>query len=66
MVRATAALQAADEMQKQVAADHRPALSPQDEELLDDIIGRLLDGRNARPGKPVSLTETEVRRWACS
>lgn len=33
----------------------------QEETVLDDIIERLLDGRNARPGKPVNLTETEVR-----
>jgi len=33
----------------------------QDEALLDDIIDRLLDGRSSRPGKPVALSESEVR-----
>jgi hypothetical protein len=33
----------------------------QDDALLDDIIDRLLDVRTGRPGKTVSLSETEVR-----
>ena len=33
----------------------------QDEALLDDIIDRLLDVRNGRPGKQVALSESEVR-----
>ena len=35
--------------------------SLQDDALLDDIIDRLLDVRTGRPGKTVSLSETEVR-----
>lgn len=34
----------------------------QDDALLDDIIGRLLAGRNARPGKQVQLSEHEMRQ----
>lgn len=30
--------------------------------MLDDIIDRLLEVRNGRPGKPVQLTEQEVRQ----
>lgn len=33
-----------------------------DEALLDDIIDRLLDGRSSRPGKPVALSESEIRQ----
>jgi serine/threonine-protein phosphatase PP1 catalytic subunit len=32
-----------------------------DEETVDDIIGRLLDVRNGRPGRQVQLTEQEIR-----
>lgn len=34
----------------------------QDDALLDDIIARLLAGRNARPGKQVQLSEHEMRQ----
>ena len=34
----------------------------QEEGLLDDIIERLLDIRNSRPGKQVNLTEHEMRQ----
>ncbi len=34
----------------------------QDDALLDDIIDRLLDVRNGRPGKQVTLTEQEIRQ----
>ena len=34
----------------------------QEEPLLDDIIDRLLDVRNGRPGKPVQLTEQEIKQ----
>lgn len=30
--------------------------------MLDEIIARLLAGRNARPGKQVQLTEQEMRQ----
>jgi len=33
-----------------------------EEGLLDDIIDRLLDVRNGRPGKQVQLTEQEIRQ----
>eukprot|EP00976_Prorocentrum_cordatum_P020272 411828-Prorocentrum_minimum.AAC.1 len=33
-----------------------------EESLLDDIISRLLDVRNGRPGKPVQLTENDIRQ----
>ena len=29
---------------------------------MDDMINRLLDARNGRPGKPVQLTEQEMRQ----
>jgi hypothetical protein len=35
-------------------------LALQDEAVLDDVIDRLLEVRNGRPGKQVALTETEV------
>lgn len=38
-----------------------PSLS-QEDSALDDIIDRLLDVRNGRPGKPVQLSEQEVRQ----
>lgn len=34
----------------------------QEEAILDDIIDRLLDVRNGRPGKQVQLTEQEIRQ----
>jgi serine/threonine-protein phosphatase PP1 catalytic subunit len=34
----------------------------QEDALLDDIIARLLAGRNTRPGKQVQLTEHEMRQ----
>jgi serine/threonine-protein phosphatase PP1 catalytic subunit len=34
----------------------------QDDAVLDEIIARLLAGRNARPGKQVQLTEQEMRQ----
>ena len=34
----------------------------QEESLLDDIIARLLDVRNGRPGKQVQLTENDIRQ----
>lgn len=34
----------------------------QEEATLDDIIDRLLDVRNGRPGKQVQLTEQEIRQ----
>lgn len=34
----------------------------QEESLLDDIISRLLDARNGRPGKQVQLTENDIRQ----
>ena len=37
----------------------------QEETLLDDIIDRLLEARNGRPGKVVALSESEVHR-GCS
>lgn len=33
-----------------------------EEAALDDIIDRLLDVRNGRPGKQVQLTEMEIRQ----
>jgi len=33
-----------------------------EESLLDDIIARLLDVRNGRPGKQVQLTENDIRQ----
>ena len=36
--------------------------SLQEEAILDDIIDRLLDVRNGRPGKQVQLTEQEIRQ----
>ena len=38
----------------------------QDEALLDDIIDRLLEVRNNRPGKQVQLTEHEIRQICLS
>ena len=38
------------------------APGPQEEAILDDIIDRLLDVRNGRPGKQVQLTEQEIRQ----
>lgn len=38
-----------------------PAPRSQDESIVDDLINRLLDARNGRPGKPVQLTEAEMR-----
>jgi len=32
-----------------------------EESIVDDMINRLLDARNGRPGKPVQLTEAEMR-----
>eukprot|EP00793_Prasinoderma_coloniale_P001461 PRCOL_00005236-RA len=32
-----------------------------DDAMLDDIISRLLEVRNSRVGKPVALTENEIR-----
>lgn len=45
-----------------------PTLPPpsQDEALLDDIIDRLLEVRNSRPGKQVQLTEHEIRQLCLS
>lgn len=44
-------------------ADERTACVPQMEEsLLNDIIDRLLDVRNGRPGKQVQLTEAEIKQ----
>ena len=34
----------------------------QEESLLNDIIARLLDVRNGRPGKQVQLTENDIRQ----
>jgi serine/threonine-protein phosphatase PP1 catalytic subunit len=34
----------------------------QEDAALDDIIARLLAGRNTRPGKQVQLTEHEMRQ----
>lgn len=34
----------------------------QDDVVLDEVIARLLAGRNARPGKQVQLTEHEMRQ----
>ena len=34
----------------------------QEDAILDDIIDRLLDVRNGRPGKQVQLTEQEIRQ----
>jgi len=30
--------------------------------MVEDVIDRLLDVRNGRPGKPVQLTENEIRQ----
>lgn len=38
------------------------AMCLQDDAVLDEIIARLLAGRNARPGKQVQLTEQEMRQ----
>ena len=43
--------------------DRAPAPLPQEDAVLDDIIDRLLDVRNGRPGKQVTLTEQEVSPW---
>ena len=34
----------------------------QDEEMVEQVIDRLLDVRNGRPGKPVQLTESQIRQ----
>ena len=34
----------------------------QDEEMVEQVIDRLLDVRNGRPGKPVQLTEGQIRQ----
>ena len=39
-----------------------PSKPQQDEQTVDDMINRLLDARNGRPGKPVQLTEAEMRQ----
>lgn len=45
---------------------HSTHTSAQDEALLDDIIDRLLEVRNSRPGKQVQLTEHEIRQICLS
>lgn len=37
-------------------------LRQQEEAVLDDLINRLLDVRNGRPGKQVQLAEGEIRK----
>ena len=47
------------------ALDSDACITPcrlQEDAALDDIIARLLAGRNARPGKQVQLTEHEMKQ----
>jgi hypothetical protein len=52
---------AADELNA-LCSHPRLVLGSQEEAVLDDVIDRLLDVRNGRPGKQVQLTEQEIRQ----
>lgn len=47
---------------RRCANERTACVSQMEESLLNDIIDRLLDVRNGRPGKQVQLTEAEIKQ----